>query len=301
MNILLLGKEGQVGLALQRALSTLGQLSALGREQLDLTDLTGLKQIIAVHRPHIIVNAAAYTAVDKAESEPHIAQLINATAVKVLAEEAQKSQAWLIHYSTDYVFDGTQITPYQENAKTAPLNVYGHTKLAGENAIRASACRHLIFRTSWVYSLTGSNFPLTILRRALTQEQIDVVSDSIGTPTSANLIADVTALALYRIITDPKFAKKASGLYHLVASGQTSWYEYAQILVTQAREQGLTLKLCPENIHPVRLQNYPTAAKRPQYSTLDNSALQKQFNLRVPHWQIHIEQFLTELIHVKLV
>jgi len=299
VKILLLGKDGQVGWELQRSLSPLGELVSLGRKDVDLKDIDGLRRCIRHHRPDFIVNAAAYTAVDKAESESEKARLINADAVNVMAEEASQLNAWLVHYSTDYVFDGAKSSAYNESDLTAPLSVYGQTKLAGENAVRNSGCKHLILRSSWVYSIHGVNFPFAILRRALELEHIDVVDDSFGAPTGADLIADVTALILYRIATDHELANSATGTYHLVASGETSWYEYAKLLIGLAKKKGLPVKVVPNKVFPVSGDSYKTAAKRPKNCRLDNSKISEKFGLTLPNWKDHVARFVDELVKAK--
>lgn len=295
MKVLLFGKDGQVGWALQRALAPLGELVSLGRQDVDLTDLEAVRSYVRLHRPTFIVNAAAYTAVDKAEIEAVNARLVNELAVRALAEEALQLDCWFIHYSTDYVFDGKKTTAYVETDEATPLSIYGRTKLDGENAIRNSGCKHLIFRSSWVYSIHGANFPLAILRRAIERDQIEVVSDTFGAPTSASLIADITAQILYRITWDSLLKNSASGTYHLVASGTTSWYEYAKLIVGMARKKGLSVKVAPNKIFPVSSEAYKTAAKRPQNSQLDNNKLCYQFGLVLPEWEVHVERFINEL------
>ena len=240
--ILLLGANGQVGWELQRALAPLGELLVCDRRRADLADPEGLARLVRAERPQFIVNAGAYTAVDKAESDADNARLINARAVAVLAEEAAGCGAWLVHYSTDYVFDGAGSVPFAEDAPTGPLSVYGQTKLEGEQAIRASGCRHLIFRTSWVYAARGGNFAKTMLRLAGQRDELKVVADQFGAPTSAELIADVTAQALQRLRWDVELAARASGTYHLVASGETSWHLYARFVIEQALERGWELQ-----------------------------------------------------------
>ncbi|MDD3183615.1 MAG: dTDP-4-dehydrorhamnose reductase [Alphaproteobacteria bacterium] len=300
LKTLLIGKDGQVGWELQRALSPLGELVSLGRQQIDLTDIDAVRDCVRAHRPKVIVNAAAYTAVDKAETEPEQARLVNDHAVKTLAEEALRLESLFVHYSTDYVFDGNKTTAYQEDDETSPLSVYGRTKRDGENAIRKSGCKHLIFRTSWVYSVYGTNFPLAILRRALERDRIDVVSDSVGAPTSASLIADVTAHVLYRSVWDPALTKSAGGTYHLTASGETSWYEYAKFLVGQAEKKKIPLKVTSNMVFPVSADTYKTVAKRPKNSLLDNRKLCAQFGLVLPGWETHVERFVDELVWAKL-
>ncbi len=297
MKILLLGKSGQVGRALQEPLSLLGELVALDRQAIDLQHLDDLRQCVRAHQPKVIVNAAAYTAVDQAESMPQQAQLINEEAVRVLAEETAKLNAWLVHYSTDYVFDGLQSHAYVETDPTNPLNVYGHTKRSGEQAIQNSHCQHLIFRTSWLYSPHGSNFPLTILKRAREGIPLNVIEDAFGAPTSARLIAEATALALYRVLHDPQAANTAVGLYHVSASDETSWYEYAQFLIRLAKEKKLPLKITPEDIRPIRSENYQSVATRPKNSRLNHQKWTKQFGLVLPSWQDGITQLMDTIGH----
>ena len=294
MKILLLGKNGQVGWELQRSLAPLGELIALAREEADLEDLNGLRQCIQQHKPDVIVNAGAYTAVDKAESEPEKAKRINAEAAGVMAEEAQKIQAWLIHYSTDYVFDGTKNTPYKVEDPTNPLSVYGKTKLEGEEQIRQHSPKHLIFRTSWVYAARGNNFAKTMLRLASEREALSVVADQIGAPTSAELIADVTALAIYRISTQQN-AEALSGTYHLVASGETSWHGYAQYVLELAKEKGIALKVEPKNVQAINTEDYPTPAARPKNSRLNTQSLTDTFNIVLPDWRYHVKRMIEEI------
>lgn len=296
MKILLLGANGQVGWELQRALAPLGELRACDRQTGDLEDLSTLKALLLHERPTIIVNAAAYTAVDKAESDEARARLVNAEAVAVLAQYATDTNAWLVHYSTDYVFDGKATAPYLEGAPTCPLSVYGLTKLEGEQAIQACGCKHLILRTSWVYAARGGNFAKTMLRLAGERDQLKVVVDQIGAPTSAELIADVTALCLARIVTDPVLAARASGIYHLVASGETSWHRYAQCVIGEACRQGVVLKAGAEQVLPISTQEYPVPAKRPANSRLNTEKLQNTFGLVLPHWEFHAKRMLHELI-----
>jgi dTDP-4-dehydrorhamnose reductase len=294
MKILLLGKDGQVGWELQRSLAPLGELLAFGRSEADLENLDGLRQLIEHHRPDVIVNAAAYTAVDKAESEPDKARAINALAAGMLAQLAGASDAWLIHYSTDYVFDGDKPTPYLETDTTGPLSVYGSTKLEGEQLIRQSSARHLIFRTSWVYAARGGNFAKTMLRLARDKDSLSVVDDQYGAPTSAALIADITALALYRIGQAPD-ADQLTGTYHLAAGGTTSWCEYAKYVLELARAAGGTLKAGPNEVRPIPTEAYPLLAKRPKNSRLDTTKLAGTFDLHLPKWQYHVRRLVDEL------
>jgi len=298
MRILLLGKDGQVGWELQRSLSPLGQLLSLGRMEADLKNIEDLRHRVQSYKPKIIVNAAAYTAVDKAESEAEKAYRINAEAVGALAEEASRLGAWLIHYSTDYVFDGKKAASYLESDDCHPLSVYGQSKLTGENAIRAVGCKHLIFRSSWVYSVHGANFPLAILRRALEREEIEVVADSFGAPTSAHLIADVTALALHQVIQD-KVSDKVSGTYHLTAAGETSWYDYAQLLVRLARKRGLPVKVVSNRIFPTTSDSYKAPAQRPKNSRLNTHKISEQFKVLLPDWKNHVVRFVEEISKAK--
>ena len=300
MKILLLGKNGQVGWELQRALAPLGELTSLDRAPEgglcgDLADTNGLRETIRAVRPDVIVNAAAYTAVDKAESEPELAHAVNAAGPALLAEEATRTNAWLIHYSTDYVFDGAKTGAYVEDDTPNPQSVYGASKLAGEQAIQQSGSRHLIFRTSWVFAARGGNFAKTMLRLARERDTLNVVADQIGAPTSAELIADVTALCLQRVYSS-EAAERLSGLYHLVACGETSWHGYARHVIADALERGQKLALTPEQVNPIATSDYPLPAKRPLNSRLDTTKLRDTFGLALPHWQYHVDRMLEELI-----
>jgi dTDP-4-dehydrorhamnose reductase len=294
--ILLLGANGQVGWELQRSLAPLGELVACTRADADLAQPAQLQQLVERLTPDIIVNAAAYTAVDKAESDEATARQVNAASVGLLAELAVQQNAWLVHYSTDYVFDGTATRPYIETDKTRPMNVYGQTKLEGENAIRATGCQHLIFRTSWVYAARGNNFAKTMLRLAAERDRLNVVADQIGAPTSAELIADVTALVLAQIGHDDQLAKRASGVYHLVAAGEISWHAYAQHVIAYASQHGRRLKASASQVEPITTDDYPTATRRPASSRLDTTKLQRTFGLYLPSWQIHANRMLEELL-----
>lgn len=294
MKILLLGKGGQVGWELQRALAPLGELIALDRQGEsdlcgDLTDLDGLRNTIRRFQPDVLVNAAAYTAVDKAESEPELAHLINAQAPQVMAEEMHVLNGWLVHYSTDYVFDGSGNAPSSETDRPAPLNQYGQSKLQGEQAIAQSGCLHLIFRTSWVYAARGNNFAKTMLRLAAERQQLNVIDDQIGAPTGAELLADVTAHALRQSLAHPQL----SGLYHLAATGETSWCGYARYVIEQARSMGATLAV--QSIEPILTTAYPTPAKRPHNSRLDTSKVSRCFALQLPDWQSGVSRMLKEI------
>ncbi|MBN9429782.1 MAG: dTDP-4-dehydrorhamnose reductase [Burkholderiales bacterium] len=294
MKILLLGKNGQVGHALQRALVPLGELHALDRAQCDLADEAALRAAIRRIAPQVIVNAAAYTAVDRAESEAELAQRINADAVAAIAQEAAAQRAWLVHYSTDYVFDGDKNSPYDESDDTAPLSVYGRSKLAGEQAIAAAHGRHLVFRTSWVYAAHGSNFAKTMLRLAAQRATLSVVADQFGAPTSAELIADVTALALYRVLAC-EGGEALAGLYHLSAAGQTNWCDYARFVIGRAASHGLPLQASPETVRPIATADYPTAARRPRNSRLDSGRLRAAFGLHLPDWRHHLASMIDDL------
>jgi dTDP-4-dehydrorhamnose reductase len=296
MKILLLGKNGQVGWELQRSLAPLGELIALdaGSKELcgDFTDLDSLARTVRSVAPDVIVNAAAHTAVDKAESEPELVRTINALAPGVLAQEAKRANAWLIHYSTDYVFDGSGDKPWLETDATAPLNVYGATKLEGEQLIQHSGCRYLIFRTSWVYGARGGNFAKNMLRLAQARESLSVIDDQIGAPTGADLLADITAHA----IRTARQRSELSGLYHLVAGGVTSWHGYASFVLDFARRAGIPLKVAPEAIQPVPTSAFPTPAKRPHNSRMDTTKLQHTFDLNLPSWQVGVVRMLSEVL-----
>lgn len=295
MKILLLGKNGQVGWELQRSLATLGPIIACDRGRANFEDPASLRDLVKNEAPNIIVNAAAYTAVDKAESDATRARLVNTNSVAVLAEEAARSKAWLVHYSTDYVFDGSQNTPYSESDMTSPQSIYGLTKRDGENAIVASGCQHLVLRTSWVFAARGSNFAKTMLRLATERDELKVVCDQIGAPTSAELIADVTALCLHKIIHGETHGATASGIYHLAASGETSWHGYAQTILQQAVDHGIALKTAPRDVQPIPACDYPLPAKRPANSRLDTHKLRTTFDVVLPPWQYHVERLVAEL------
>ena len=292
MNILLLGKDGQVGRELTKSLSDLGQLTALGRAQLDLSDILKLEAILMQIKPHLIVNASAYTAVDKAESHPIEAYLINENVVAQLASYARQQGAIFVHYSTDYVFDGSKKGAYLENDEVNPLNVYGASKRAGEQAIVDSQCQGYIFRTSWVYSLHGANFIKTILNLAKQKDSLSIVSDQQGVPTSAELIADVT-LAAIRAIGRKKFTP---GIYHLTPGGITTWYDLACYIVTQLLNKGIDLQLQPFKIKPIVSDMYPLPAKRPQNSLLNHSKLSTMLGVIMPDWHEHVDKFIIQVI-----
>jgi dTDP-4-dehydrorhamnose reductase len=299
MKILLFGKGGQVGWELQRSLSTLGELVALDTDSTemcgDFTNLAGLANTVRTVRPDVIVNAAAHTAVDKAESEPELARAINALAPEVLAREAAALGAWLVHYSTDYVFDGSGDTPWVETDPTGPLSVYGRNKLEGEQLIATINPRHLVFRTSWVYAARGGNFAKTMLRLAQERDRLTVINDQIGAPTGADLLADVTAHAIRQVMGQPALAEHA-GIYHLVASGETSWFEYAKHVLEQAKQAQPDIKLKATEVLPVPTSAFPTPAKRPHNSRLNTTKLQNTFGLILPPWQAGVNRMLAEIL-----
>lgn len=289
--ILLLGKDGQLGRSLQEPLSATGDLAALGRYAIDLRDQDALAATLRKHRPDVIVNAAAWTAVDLAEHEPQAAAQVNAVAVSTLAQYARANRALLVHYSTDYVFDGAIDRPYTEADAPHPLNVYGATKLAGEQAIAASGCDAIVLRCSWLYSLHGRNFFRTILTLARTRESLEVVADQCGTPTPASFVAGATALCLRR----HREQALPAGLYHLAAAGATSWHAYAQYIVAGALARGMALKLAPERILAVDSKRYPAAAVRPRNSRLDTKALEMATGIRPAIWTEYVDQCLDAL------
>jgi dTDP-4-dehydrorhamnose reductase len=299
MKVLLLGKNGQVGWELQRSLAPLGDLVALDRHSMladggcgNLEDLDGLRETVARLRPDVIVNAAAHTAVDKAESEAELARTLNATAPGVLAEEAARLGAWLVHYSTDYVFDGSGSRPWVETDTPAPLSVYGRTKWEGEQRIQQSGAQHLILRTSWVYAARGGNFAKTMLRLAQERERLTVIDDQWGAPTGADLLADVTAHAIRQLQARPQDA----GLYHLVAGGETNWHSYAKYVLAQAQQAQPAIQLKASEVAPVPTSAFPTPAVRPHNSRLNTHKLQATFGLTLPHWQQGVARMLQEVL-----
>ncbi len=296
MKILLFGKNGQVGWELQRSLAPLGELIALdsaSREMCgDFSDPAELARTVRKVAPDVIVNAAAYTAVDKAESEAEQARTINALAPGVLAEEALRANSWLVHYSTDYVFDGGGDQPWRETDATAPLNVYGATKLEGEQLIQQSGCRHLILRTSWVYGARGGNFIRTMLKLARERDSLNVIDDQIGAPTGADLLADITAHAIRAALQQPE----VSGLYHLVAGGEISWHGYARFVIDYAARSGLDIKVVPDAINAVPTSAFPTPARRPHNSRMDTAKLKNTFGLYLPDWRVGVARMLSEVL-----
>ncbi|WP_429126805.1 dTDP-4-dehydrorhamnose reductase [Aeromonas media] len=293
MHILLFGKNGQVGWELQRSLAPLGRVTAVDFDSTDycgdFSNPAGVADTVRLLKPDVIVNAAAHTAVDKAESEREFAELLNATSVAAIAKEAEALGAWLVHYSTDYVFDGSGERPWVESDETAPLNVYGETKLAGEQGA-ALCARHLIFRTSWVYAARGANFAKTMLRFGKERSEMSIINDQFGAPTGAELLADCTAHAIRTAQAKPEVA----GLYHLIASGTTTWFDYAQLVFAKARAAGVELEVTQVNAVPTSA--FPTPAKRPHNSRLDTTKFQRTFNLRLPDWTVGVERMLTEII-----
>lgn len=295
LNILLLGKNGQVGWELQRSLAPLGTVTALDRFGLDglcgdISNMDGLRHTIETVKPDILVNAAAYTAVDKAEDDQEQAFKLNTEAPAVMAKAMQARGGCLVHYSTDYVFDGSGTRPWKETDEVGPLSVYGASKLAGEEAIQASGCQHLIFRTSWVYASRGNNFAKTMLRLAKERDTLNVINDQIGAPTGADLIADVTAHALRQWQQQPQTA----GLYHLAASGETSWHQYASVVIQWAQKAGIPLAV--KSVNPIPSEDYPVPAERPKNSRLDCRLLESTFGLQLPQWQQGVERMLQEIM-----
>jgi len=293
---LLFGCNGQVGGELQRSLAPLGSLVACDFDsppalRADFTAPDAVADLVDRLRPDVIVNAAAYTAVDKAESEPDRVRTINATTVGAVAQRARALNALLIHYSTDYVFDGSGIGPRDETEPTHPLSVYGATKLEGEELIRESTCRHLIFRTSWVYAARGHNFIKTMLKLSSERDALTVIDDQVGAPTGADLLADVTA----HVIRDLLSGKGEEGTFHCVANGETSWLGLARFVIEWARADGQPVKVLSDALRPIRTSQYPTSAKRPMNSRLSTLKLERTFGLRLPHWEVGVERALCEI------
>ena len=296
MNILLFGKGGQVGWELQRSLAVLGHVTALDHDSTDhcgdFANPEGIAATVRALKPDVIVNAAAHTAVDKAESEPELARLLNATTPGVLAREAAALGAWLVHYSTDYVFDGSGTRPWVETDTPAPLSVYGRTKLEGEQLIQQSGAKHLILRTSWVYAARGGNFAKTMLRLAQERERLTVIDDQWGAPTGAELLADVTAHAIRHLQQRPQDA----GLYHLVAGGEVTWNGYAKFVIEHASKAQSAIKIIANEVAPVPTSAFPTPPMRPHNSRLNTQKLQATFGLTLPHWQQGVVRMLQEAL-----
>jgi len=298
MKLLLLGKTGQVGWELQRALRPIGPLSSLGREDLDLRNLDAVRACIQAYGPDVLVNAAAYTAVDRAESDQETARRINADAVEAIARAVKAVDGMLVHYSTDYVFDGAKPEGYVEDDRIAPLSVYGESKARGEQTIRASRVRHLILRTSWVYGRHGSNFAKSILRLARERDRLRVVDDQVGAPTPAELIADVTALVLHLVKRDPG-AASLLGTYHLSAAGRTNWHGYARELLRLGHARGMALRARPESIEAIDSAAYGSPAARPANSVLDCGKLERAFGVRLPDWTEPLDRFVDEMAELE--
>lgn len=287
--ILLTGKNGQVGWELRRSLAAFGHVTALGSEDMNLADPDAIRRTVRQLSPHIIINPAAYTAVDKAESDPDLAMAVNGIAPGILAEEARLLGATLVHYSTDYVFDGCKSGPYSEDDLPNPQSVYGKTKLIGEQAVRASGCRHLILRTSWVYGVHGGNFVKTILRLAKERNELRIVADQFGAPTWARDLAQSTSAAL-TAWQEKEWDNSLGGLYHLTAAGRTNWHEFAGEIVRLAREHDGLLAAKPLDIHAIAAHEYPVPAKRPANSVLANDKIARTFGIRLPAWQDSLEK-----------
>ncbi|MFM8735336.1 MAG: dTDP-4-dehydrorhamnose reductase [Pirellulales bacterium] len=293
MKIVLLGKGGQVGRELLGSLAGAGTLVAFDRAAADLERPDEAVVLLRRERPDVIVNAAAYTAVDRAEAEPERARAINATAVAAVAAEAARQGAALVHYSTDYVFDGTKAGRYGETDEPHPLSVYGATKREGEEAIAAAGGRHWILRTSWVYAAHGHNFVRTILRLAGEREELRIVDDQRGSPTSARLIAAVTATIVGRLVAG---AAPATGVYHLASHGETTWWGFARTILAAARDRGLALRCPPERVVAIATADYPLPARRPANSLLDTAKLERALNIRLPEWQDDVEAVVASLV-----
>ncbi len=294
MKILLTGKDGQVGFALHKKLTSLGEVIAVNRDMLDLKDPQAIKTFIDQTKPDIIINPAAYTKVDQAQNEPELASQINAVAPQVLADKASELHIPIIHFSTDYVFDGLKHEPYLETDQANPQSVYGETKWQGEEALRQYK-KHIILRTSWVFSSNGQNFLKTILRLIQEKTSLNVVSDQIGTPTSSEALADVTYKIVEAIFNDPHF--KDFGTYHMTLDNETNWYRYACFIGDEAKRLGLQTLMTSKDIKPISSDAYPPLAKRPMNSRLDTTKIKKTFMLELPHWQAEVKKILKELGH----
>ena len=305
--ILLTGKNGQVGKALCNSLPYLGEVTALDRRQLDLGKPDEIRRVIRAIRPDLIVNAAAYTAVDRAESEPELAEAINAVAPRILAEEALEIGAAVVHYSTDYIFDGTNNAPYREDDEARPRNVYGRTKLRGERALRQSGASHLVFRTAWVYAQEGRNFLLAVLRLATEREELRIVQDQVGSPTWSRAIGEATTSILSQIYTredSKRHFRSISGTYHMTAGGQASWYDFGKAIIEESRDHVLVAPwfaaatgrrpLIAKRVIPIATSEYPTAAPRPPYSVLSNALLERTFSVQLPDWRAQLGSFFQD-------
>lgn len=304
MKVLLFGKDGQVGFELARSLAPLGQVTALGRRECDLSDHVAIRKAVSASAPDLIVNAAAYTAVDKAESDREQAFAVNAQAPAVIGEEAQAHGALVVHYSTDYVFNGLAANAYRETDKPDPKSIYGESKLSGEQALQSVCARHLIFRTSWVVGAYGNNFAKTILRLSTEKQELNVVADQFGAPTSAALIADVTAHTVRSLLVDVGETRDRNqwyGLYHLAAQGTVSWFDYACYVVAKARSDergflGKEIILSPERIKAVASEGYPAVAERPKNSCLNTDKLRQRFSLHLPDWHTALDHILMQIL-----
>jgi len=296
MRILLIGKNGQVGWELQRSLPPLGEVVAFDFPDVDLGNPKSLPAVVRYVKPQVIVNAAAYTAVDKAENEPELASCVNGDSVGVLAREAAENGAWMVHYSTDYVFDGTGTRPWTERDATNPVNAYGRSKLLGEQQLAASGCRHLLFRTSWVYAARGHNFVRTILKLAAERDSLRVIADQFGVPTPAELLADVTALAIRQVCASGTTGESLAGPYHLVPRGETTWHGIAVAAVEAALVTGAALKLTPSSIAAIPASEYPLPAPRPANSRLSVDRVEEVFGIRCPDWRAHLARIVSELL-----
>jgi dTDP-4-dehydrorhamnose reductase len=294
MKILLTGKDGQVGMALHKKLASLGEVIATNRNMLDLSDPEAIRIFIDQTKPDIIINPAAYTKVDQAESEPELAFQINAVTPQVLADKASELDIPIIHFSTDYVFDGLKDKPYIETDEANPQSVYGQTKWQGEEAVRQNK-KHIIFRTSWVFGSHGQNFLKTILKLIQEKNSLNVVSDQIGMPTSSEALADVTYKIVKAIFNDPNF--KDFGTYHMTLGNETNWYRYACFITNEAKRLGLQTLMTSKDIKPISSDTYPTIAKRPMNSSLNTTKIKKTFMLEFPHWEVEVKRILKELIH----
>ncbi len=294
--ILLTGKDGQVGFELQRVLAPLGEVFATGRADCDLANPHSIRTMVEASRPDIIVNCAAYSAVDAAEAEPEVAYAVNAAGPAVLAEEAAKRGALLVHYSSDYVFDGRKQGRYCEQDDAAPLSTYGMSKFAGEHAIRRLDIRHLIIRTSWVYGAHGKNFLKTILRLAQERDCLRIVADQVGAPTSAALIADVTVEILRQFLRgENRMDEDRFGTFHLAASGETSWHAYARSIVHTGLQLGMPMRFGPEEVMPIATDEYPLPARRPANSRLNTDKLRSTFNVVLPDWEVGVTNVMNQL------
>ncbi|WDD93187.1 dTDP-4-dehydrorhamnose reductase [Burkholderia sp. FERM BP-3421] len=294
---LVTGANGQAGFELLRSLAPLGQVIGVGRARCDLADADAIRRLVRELRPDVIVNAGAYTAVDQAEKAPDVARAVNAQAPGVFAEEAAALGSLLVHYSTDYVFDGQKAGRYVESDEPNPLSVYGATKLEGERAVGRAGCRHLIFRTSWAFGVHGVNFPKQIIQAARRTPELRVVADQFGTPTSTALTADVTAHAIRRYL-DGRIDVAQDGVYHLTAQGETSWFEYARHVIATVRDAGLVTQAKAEDIKAVSTSEYPTSALRPKNSRLDTTKLRQNLELSLPAWQVGVDQMLAQVTEI---